>query len=295
MNRSDCAGLLPSEMGDFSLQMVDTEIGFFSQGCIMKRLLLGGIFFFLGWSGGLLFGADQDVIDENNQYGGRTIEILNKDGSFIRDYYDDDEIKIKKEIIFSIDYPVDNGLDMIIIHYAFEKKVREERIFSNRVSETTLIKKTIDHFDRFADPNDKKAITKTENHFLDLYNGYNVIYRKKGLKTKIEWFYPLNVDGIEKNVIYFDEKEMGVKVESFYTEKTKREKGTLRRVYYNEYSPDKYFRKVRQEMHYTDAYAEQNNGVASQIDIYHYSSENELSTEVNRFNRKGEIITEMKN
>ncbi|NQU62836.1 MAG: hypothetical protein HQ517_00925 [SAR324 cluster bacterium] len=260
----------------------------------MKRLLLGGIIFFLGWNGGFLFGADQEVIDENNQYGGRTIEIPNKDGSFIREYYDDDEIKLKKEIIFGVDYPVDNGLERIIIHYAFEKKVEEEKIFSNRVAETTLIKKTIVHFDRFSDPDDKKAITKTENHFLDSYNGYNVIYREKGLKTKIEWFYPLNVDGIEKNVIYFDDKEMGTKVETFFTEKTRREKGTFRRVYYNEFSPDRYFRKVRQEMYFTDSYTEQNNGVASQIEIFHYYSQNEFTSEINRFNKKGEMITESK-
>ncbi len=260
----------------------------------MKRVLLGFIALFLVWGGGLLFAADQEVINENNEYGGRTLEINNQDGSFIRVYYDDDEILLKEEIIFSIDYPVDNGLDMIIVHYAFEKKVREERVFSNRVSETTLIKKTIDHFDRFADPQDKKAITKTENHFLDAYNGYNVIYRKNGLKRKIEWFYPLNIDGIKKNIIYFDDKEMGTKVETFYTEKTMREKGILRRVYYNEYSPNKYFRKVRQEMYYTDSYAEQHGSVSSQIDIFHYSSGKEIRVETNKLNKEGKrIVTPM--
>lgn len=256
----------------------------------MKRLLLGCIIFFLVWSGGALFAAEQDVIAENNEFGGRTLEISNNDGSFIRVYYDDDEIKVKEETIFSLDYPVDNGLDRIIVYYEFEKKVREERVYSNRVSETTLIKTTVNHFDRFADAQDKKAIIKTENHFLDTYNGYNVVYRKNGLKTKIEWFYPLNIDGIEKHVIYFDEREMGTKVESFYTEKTRREKGTFRRVYYNEYSPNKYFRKVRQEMFYTDAYAAQNNGVVSQIDIFHYSSGNDFRAETNRFNKKGERV-----
>ena len=268
---------------------------FYSQDYMMKKLLLGILVIFLVWGGGPLFAAEQEVIDENNEFGGRTLEISNKDGSFIRVYYDDDEIKLKEETIFSLDYPVDNGLDMIVVYYAFEKKVREERVYSNRVSETTLIKRTIDHFNRFADSQDKKAIIKTENHFLEAFNGYNVIYRKDGLKTKIEWFYPLNIDGIEKNVIYFDEKEMGTKVETFFTEKTRREKGTHRRVYYNEYSPNKYFRKVRQEMFYTDAYAEQHNGVASQIDIFHYSSGNEFKAETNRFNKKGEKIFEPMN
>lgn len=261
----------------------------------VKKLIAVIVTFFLISTVVLLSAAEQDVIDTNNEYGGRTFEISNQDGSFIRIYYDDDEIKIKEEVIFSIDYPVENGLDKIISYFAFDKKVREERIFSNRVSENTLIKKTINHFDRFADPNDKSAITMTENIFLDKYNGYNIVYWKDGLKTKIEWFYPLNVDGIEKNVIYFDDKEMAIKVESFYTEKTKQEKGYSRRVYYNEYSPNKYFRKARQEWYYTDEFASQNNGVAKKIEVFHYPSSNQVRIETNRFNRKGEKIFEKMN
>ncbi len=205
----------------------------------------------------------------------------------MRLYYDDDEIKIKEETIFSIDYPVENGLDKIVSYFAFDKKVREEKIYSNRVSENTLIKRSIDYYDRFADPNDKAAIIKTENHFLDAYNGYNVVYRENGLKKKIEWYYPLNVDGIKKNVIYFDDKEMGFRVESFFTEKTRREKGYLKRIYFNEYSPNKYFRKVRQEVYYTDEFIEQNGGMAKQIDVFHYSSGNQVRIETNKFDKKG--------
>ena len=256
----------------------------------MCRLITGIYIFLFISSATCLLAAEQDIIEEINEYGGRTFEISNQDGSFIRIFYDDDEIKIKEETIFTIDYPVENGLDKIISYYAFDKKVKEERIFSNRVSENTLIKKTIDHFDRFADPNDKSAILKTENHFLDEYNGRNVVYWKDGMKAKIEWFYPLNIDGIEKNIIYFDDKEMSIRVESFYTEKTRREKGFKRRVYYNEYSPNKYFRKARQEWFYTDEYAERNKGVAKRIEVFHYSAGSPVRIETNHFNRKGEKI-----
>ncbi len=256
----------------------------------MKRVIAGIFAVFLFSAGACLSAAEQDIIDENNEFGGRTFEISNQDGSFIRIFHDDDEIKIKEEMIFSIDYPIENGLDKIISYFAFDKKVREEKIFSNRVAENTLIKKTIDHFDRFADPKDKNAITKTENHFLDAYNGRNIVYWKNGIKTKIEWYYPLNIDGIEKNVIYFDDKEMAIKVESFYTEKTRREKGYSHRIYFNEYSPNKYFRKSRQEWYYTDDFAGRNKGIAKQIDVFHYSSGNQVRIETNRFNKKGEKI-----
>jgi len=237
-----------------------------------------------------LLAVEQDVIDQNNEFGGRTFEISNQDGSFIRVYYDDDETKIKEEIIYTIDYPVENGLDKVISYFAFDKKIREEKVFSGRISENTLIKRTIDHYDRFADPGVKSAIVKTENHFLDEYNGYNIIYRENGKKTRIEWFYPLNVDGINKNIIYFDDREMGVKVESFFTEKTMLEKGHIKRVYYNEYSPNKYFRKSRQETYYTDEYASVNKGVAVQIEVFHYEAGENVRVETNRFNKKGEKI-----
>lgn len=256
------------------------------------RLTVMMIISLLIFYGGSLGAAEQDIIDENNEFGGRTFEISNQDGSFIRIYYDDDEIKIKEEMIFTIDYPVENGLDKIVSYFAFDKKVREERIFSPRVSENTLIKKIVNHFDRFADPNDKSAIIRTENHFLNAYNGYNVVYREKGLKKRIEWFYPLNMDGIKKNIIYFDDREMGTRVESFYTEKTVREKGTVRRVYFNEFSPNKYFRKARQETYYSDEWAAQHNGIATMVEVFHYSSGNKVRIEINRFNKKGEKIFE---
>lgn len=253
-------------------------------------LMASMLLFFLGLSGSYLLAAEQDVVDENNEFGGRTLEINKQDGSYIRVFFDDDEVKIKEEVIFTIDYPIENGLEKIISYFAFDKKVREERIYSNRISENTLVKRTIDHFDRFADPKDKSAIIKTENHFLDEFNGFNIVYRENGLKKKIEWFYPLNIDGIEKNVIYFDDKEMGVRVESFYTEKTRREKGFLRRVYFNEYSPNKYFRKARQEMYYTEEYAARNQGVFRQVEVFHYSPDNRVRVETNRFNKKGKKI-----
>lgn len=255
----------------------------------LKKASYGIALLSLLWAGGNPVIA-QDVIDDNNEFGGRTLEINNQDGSFIRIFYDDDEIKIKEEKIFSIDYPVENGLVKIVSHFAFDKKVREERIFTNRVAEATLISRKIYHFDRFADPDDKSAIIRTENHFLDEYNGYNIVYWENGKKKKIEWFYPLNVDGIAKNVLYFDEREMAVKVESFYTEKTRKEKGLERRIYYNEYSPNNYFRKSREEFYYTREYANNNNGIALRVDVFHYRPGSPVRVETHYFDEKGNRI-----
>ena len=66
--------------------------------------------------------------------------------------------------------------------------------------------------------------------------------------------------------------------------------GVVRRLYTNEYSPNNYFRKARQETYFTDEYAALNDGVAKQIEVFHYSPGMPVRIETNQFNKKGEKI-----
>lgn len=225
------------------------------------------------------------TINENNEFGGRTYERRDSDDSMIREYYDDDEILIKEERVFTSEYPIDNGLRKIVTYYSFEKKVREEKIYTNRVSQSTLIERTIDYFDRITG-----LKTKSENHFIDAYPGYNIIFRENGKKTKIEWYYPHNLNGIVKHFMYFDDKEKVIMVESFYSEKTALEEGYNRRVYYNEYSPNKYYRKSMEEVYYTDEFATEHNGVVKLIKHYHYRPGKLFDTEIHAFSKDGEKL-----
>ncbi|MCP4753630.1 MAG: hypothetical protein GY866_22320 [Proteobacteria bacterium] len=227
---------------------------------------------------------EREIIDDNNAHGGQTVEIANMDDSFVRIYYDADNSIVKEETIFSVEYPIDNGLDKRVIHYSFEKKVKEERVYRDTMSKVTLIRRTIDHYDRFTG-----LMVKSENHFVKPHSGYNIIYRKKGVISKVEWYYPENVEGISKNIVYYDEYGRGAEVESFFTEKTIKENGYFKRICYNEYSPNKYFRKKRQEWYYTDAHAAIK-GISKKIQNFHYRPGELVRVETNFFDKNGAKI-----
>lgn len=229
--------------------------------------------------------AEKEIISSNNEYGGETVEITTEDYSFIRIYYDADYSKVKEETIFTEDYPVNNGLRRLIIYYSFDKKIKEERIYSNSLTQNTKIRKSIDYYDRFTGLKEK-----SENHFAKPYSGYNVIYKNNEAITRIEWYYPENIDGISHNIVYFDKNGMGTKVESFYTEKTSKENGYFKRIYYNEYSPDNYFRKKRQEWYYTNDFSVLNNGKFKMIQNFYYPPGESTKIETHFFDKEGQEV-----
>lgn len=236
---------------------------------------------FLVISQGLSAQQNRLVVEENNVYGGQTVEYRDSDDSMILEFYDDDEIMIKQERVFTTEYPIDNGLRKIVTYYSFEKKTKEEKIYSSRISQSTLIERTIDYYDRFTG-----LKTKSENHFIDAFPGHNIIYRENGKKTRIEWYYPHNMNGIIKHIVYFDAKEKAAKVESFYSEKTTAEEGYYRRVYYNNYTPNNYFRKTVEEIFFTDEYANQHDGVSKVIKHFHYRPGKLFDIEIHLFDKE---------
>lgn len=230
----------------------------------------------------LVGAAEKEVIDTNNEYGGETIETIGDDFTYLRQFYDADLTKVKEEIVYTSEYPINNGLSKLVMHYFFDRLVKEEKIFKNDVVNNTKIAKTILYFDRFTG-----AKLKTENYFVSPYSGYNVIFKKNGAKDRIEWHYPDNIDGISKNIIYFDKNGLGVKVESYFTEKTIRENGYFKRIYFNEFGPDNYFRKMKQEWYYTFEYGKNNNGRRKKIEHFHYQPGSVVTVETNYFNEAG--------
>jgi len=228
---------------------------------------------------------EREVIDANNEYGGETIETIRDDFTYLRQYFDADLSKVREEITYTREYPINNGLEKVIMHYFFEKLIKEEKIFKNSVVKDTKIEKTIQYFDRFSGEK-----LKTENYFVSPYSGYNVIFEKDGSKERIEWHYPDNIDGISKNIIYFDKNGLGVKVVSFYTEKTIREQGYYKRIYFNEFGPDNYFRKMKQEWFYTSEHAKNNEGKAKKIEHFHYKPGTIVRVETNFFDETGKKI-----
>lgn len=254
---------------------------------VMKQLQFIFLFFLLmGFQMDCLYSQEDEIINKNNEYGGKTVEIIKKDFSFMRAFYDDENSKIKEEQVFSSEYPINNGLKKIITYFSFNKIVKVERVFTQKIARNTLIAKTIDHFDRFTGNK-----IKSENRFIESYPGYNVIYRKKGKRVKIEWLYPQNIEGIIKNVVFYNDDEIGVRVESFYAKKTSQDTGYLKRIYYNDYSAKKYLRKIKEEWYFTDEFSKENGGIHHKVYNYHYSADQPVIIEAYIFDKEGNTLS----
>ncbi|MBU2514851.1 hypothetical protein KJ966_26325 [bacterium] len=229
----------------------------------------------------------QEIISSHNEFGGKTIEINKEDFSITRNYHDDEDNIVKEEIIFTVDYQIDNNLRKIIVYYHFGKKIMEESIFSDVFSDRTLIEKSIVHFDR----NTGERVME-ENHLVPPFSSYNIIFREKGKKKKIEWHYPENIDGIEKNIVFFDDNEIAVKTESYYTEKTIREQGHYKRIYFTALNKNRYVRKYRQEWFYTEEFSKKNNGIAKKIEYFHYSTGRPVEIKTAYFDRNDQFLSQ---
>lgn len=227
----------------------------------------------------------KETISLNNEFGGETISHNKEDFSREIIYYDLDGNIAKEEIIFTSDYPIDNNLNRIVTHYYFGKKTREEKIYSQGYTLRTLIEKSIDHYDR-----NTGQLEKSENHFISPYRGFNIIYRKNNKKHRIEWYYPDNIDGTSLNVVYFNDDEQAYKTETFFTEKTTRESGIQKRIYFSSYNSNKYMRKTRQEWYYTDEFAANNERKALKVEYFHYSLGKPVRIETVYFDQQGEYL-----
>ena len=251
-----------------------------SQHVFLLCLLIGYVFTPCGFS------QNREVIDANNEFGGRTIEEIREDYSIYALYYDADGNLAKEETVYTADYPIENNLSRLINYYYFGKKTKEERVYARSFAQRTLIEKSIIHFDR-----NTGELVKQENHFVKPFSEYNVIFTENGKKVRIEWHYPENIEGIERNVSYLDEDEQIVKTESFYTPKTTSEQGIFKRIYHISYNTNQYRRKSRQEWFYTEQYAKEHKGVARKVEIFHYRLGKPPRTETIFYDAEGNIVS----
>ncbi|MDH5559231.1 MAG: hypothetical protein OEY59_00075 [Deltaproteobacteria bacterium] len=241
-----------------------------------------------------LFGQDRIVVDQYNDFGGKTFESSNrKDGILVfREFYAFDEKKMREETIFTDDHTAIFGIDQINSEFMFDVKVKREKIFSIRFAKVNLVKKSTDFYDQSS-----RLKLKTKNNFVEPYLGYNIIHYKPksnlkpdekfGLvKTKMEWHYPQNLEGLSKYIEFYSEDgEKKVRVENYYTQKSMRDNGIYKSVYYTE---DK--RRVKQEWYYTPQFSEKNKGVYKKIQNHTYYSMSRKKTSTYYYDQAGNVI-----
>lgn len=251
---------------------------------ILRPLQLTIVLLLISLFGYSVSAQTRTVLSLSNEFGGETVEYANPDESRLIQYFGDDDNLVKEETLYTVDYDIDNNLERVVVHYFFGKKTTEELFYNRTYSNRTLIEKSINHYDR-----ETEEHIKQENHFIAPFTGYNVIYRHQGKKTKIEWYYPDNEDGIKLNVAYFDSKGNNIKTESYYTDKTVEENGYFKRIYFMGYN-NQYLRKVRQEWYYTDAFADKNRGISKKVEIFHHQQGQAVRSEVLLFDRDERYI-----
>ncbi len=251
----------------------------------MKHSILFTLLILIFFSSDLIPADRKEIVADRNEFGGETIEYSKDDFSIQTIYLDADGNKAKEEIIYTSDYPIDNNLTRMITHFYFGKKVKEELIFNASFSRRTLIRKTVHNYNR-----NTGELINSENYFVKPFEGYNVIFSKNGKKSKIEWHYPDTTDGIIKNVNFLNEDEKIIRTESYFAEKTAREKGYYKRVYYSNYNLNRYVRKSRQEWYFTKEYGQQNQGIHKKVELFHYSLGKPVKIETVYYDQDGQYL-----
>ncbi len=224
-------------------------------------------------------------ISKNNEFGGKTIEYLSSDYSRYREYFDLDGAKVKEEQIFSEDYPIVNGLEKLILYYYFDKKVKEEKVFTSDQSRLTMIKRSIEHYNRFTG-----KMLRKEEHFIRDHMGYNMVHYVKGRKDRIVWYFPNNAKGIVKTISFIDHNGKDYKTINYYSHKTTLETGYFKRIYHKEYTHNKYHRKTRQEWYYSDEFSQANDNIYLKSVQYTYPENRDTMEKVYFFDKSGKIV-----
>ena len=237
---------------------------------------------FLLWSSNL-FAQDEFIIEEENEFGGQTTEFSDTKLGILQAviYYGSDNRRVKEEKEFTKKSALLYGIVREVKKYFFDIKIQHERYFTPQFARKYLTRKRTDYFDRYTGER-----TKVEKFFTEAYLGHNITYYFKEKRTKVEWFYPQNLEGIRQQVTFFaPDGVRKTKKEYWYTKKTTRTKGYYRSVHFLEDS-----RKIKQIWYYTTDYAAKNRNIIKQIDHFSYHPEKLMTIQSNFFNEKGALV-----
>ena len=251
----------------------------------MSKLIL--IFYFITFSVcGIAFSQDRILINSKNKFDGKTYQsYLEKKTLVYYEYYDVNGVKVADEYLYTEDYPILTNITKRRGYYKLDKKIREERFYTPKYTHQSMLKKTINYFDRYSG----KQIA-SENHFSKSYLGYNKIIFKNGRRDRIEWFYPNNNKGISKKIFYYNasgkEKESIV----YFTEEFTRDNGYYKKVVIKGNDSGSYLRKLEETWYYTDQFAEQNSDLMRKVIKYSYHPNQKVKTRTYYFDSLNEEL-----
>lgn len=232
---------------------------------------------------GSSFAYEEQIIEEENEYGGKTTQYRDIDGGISEGviFYGNDDEMVREEIIYTNLSISLYGIKRINRGYFFGKKVREDIFYSSQYARKYSKIKAIQHFDRYSGER-----VKLEQFFSDLHLGNSVIHFQKGIRSKVEWIYSDVHEGVKHSITHYDptgKKE--TRVEYLYADRTVRKQGFYKSEYFIEQN-----KKIKEIWYFTEDFEGKNNGVYKKIVHYRYYPQRTATTRTHYFDREDNLL-----
>ena len=229
------------------------------------RFLLVTLLFWFPWTA---FGYDEIGLDENNEFGGKTIFFQAPERGIFRgqDFYDSGGNIMRQDWKFSEESSLARGVARKVSEFLFDIKTKETIYYTPKYQILRMVSHQVDHFEQATG-----TIIRREKYFAQKKMGYSVTFMEFGKRIKLEWHYPNNLEGYAKVITYYDNKgKKPVKIVNFYTPRSTKLTGKVKNIYI-----EKNGKKVRREFYFSDAWGKKNNGARMKvIDYLHHPSQN---------------------
>ncbi|OGG96731.1 MAG: hypothetical protein A2527_04035 [Candidatus Lambdaproteobacteria bacterium RIFOXYD2_FULL_50_16] len=248
-----------------------------------RVLLLLLTLFQLFWAHPALAVYEELAVQDNNEFGGRSIVFRNtEEGIFEgKNHYDSAGKMMKEERKYTEEWANAHGTSTLVSDFLFDIKISEDRFFSNAYASRRLISRTNSKYEQATG-----TLIKQTNYFVQNHLGFNVIFYDLGVKQRMEWNYPNNEFGYAKVITYYNAQGKVEKVENLYTDKAALFYGCARSVFFSEGE-----KKLRREWYFTEEWAAKNNGAIRKVRIFYYNPSYPIEPKTYYFNSKDEVVT----
>ncbi|MDX2469718.1 MAG: hypothetical protein QNL04_03960 [SAR324 cluster bacterium] len=226
---------------------------------------------------------DEIGLDENNEFGGKTIFFQAPERGIFRgqDFYDSGGNIMRQDWKFSEESSLARGVARKVSEFLFDIKTKETIYYTPKYQILRMVSHQVDHFEQATG-----TIIRREKYFAQKKMGYSVTFMEFGKRIKLEWHYPDNLEGYAKVITYYDEKGIKpVKIENFFTPRTTMLTGQIRSVYI-----EKGGKKVRREWYYSPVWGKKNKGARMKVIDYLHHPSQEIPPQVNYLDADKERI-----
>jgi len=221
--------------------------------------------------------------EENNEFGGNTVTFQDPGKGIFRgtNHFDSGGTLMRSDWFYSEEYSLSRGIRRRVADYLFEVKTKEAIHYTPKYQALRRISHQVDTFEQATG-----GMIKRETHFVGKGAGYSVTHFFAGKRTKLEWFYPHNKEGLSQKIIQYEDNGRTIKqVENIFTKRSQNKEGIIRSIYY-----DREGKKHRREWYYTTTFAKANKGAVKKLVEYNYHPSQKIPNQVNFLDAEGKRV-----